>query len=272
MKIFFVRIVTKIYLSLFSFKRLKKFNVFLNNLTLRVMGFNNCCDMKKSGELYFIKRYLNNAKLCIDIGANRGEYALALLENTQSFVISYEPQNSCNVHLEKLVKNYPDRFSYHNILLSDNFKKVKFYYGSDCGGLSTASSKSNDIDYVNKRNINSKILETVTLDSNLDKIKKIGNHLDLLKIDVEGLERNILLGANNVLKELKPRFIQIEFNLHQLYNENTMISFSNILQDYDLYRLLSFSKGMTKVESHSPLSNLYYYSNYVFVHKNENIN
>lgn len=272
MKTGLIRIISTIYFRLFSFKKVQKFNLFLNGLTLRAMGFNNCCDMKKSGEYYFIKRYLNKAKLSLDIGANKGEYASLILENTESKVISFEPNKSCNCHLEKIVEKYPNRFVFKNILLLDNFDKVKFYHSSDCGGLSTASAKANKISYVHDRNQKLSMLHAATLDSIVDEIKTFGSRLDLLKIDVEGLEKKVLLGSSLLLKELRPRFIQIEFNLHQLYTGNTMIVFNDLLPEYDIYRLLGYSKGMIKVESHSPISNIFAYSNYIFVHKSEQMN
>jgi hypothetical protein len=38
--------------------------------------------------------------------------------------------------------------------------------------------------------------------------------VDLLKIDVESLEWEFLLGAKNTILEMLPKLIQIEFNPH----------------------------------------------------------
>jgi hypothetical protein len=52
----------------------------------------------------------------------------------------------------------------------------------------------------------------------LDALVETANihHIDLLKIDVEGLELEVLEGSRRTLGDLRPSYIQIEFNQHAL--------------------------------------------------------
>ena len=53
----------------------------------------------------------------------------------------------------------------------------------------------------------------ITLDSYYTKnLKGIFESLDLLKIDTEGFEYEVLMGAQQTILELKPKFIQMEYN------------------------------------------------------------
>lgn len=262
------RSISFIYSKFFSFRKTQKINHFFLNIILRAMGYNNCCDMKKSGETWFIKNYLRDAELCIDIGANRGKYSNEILKHTESDVIAFEPQNSCSHYLEKVSEEYPGRLKINNLALSSEDGYYDFYYSDDCGGLSTLSKDANNIDYVNRRNKSKSTIETKKLDSFIDDFKTLNKTIDLLKIDVEGYELNILNGAINFLKIFNPKFIQLEFNLHQLFTNNSLYNFGAILKDYNVFRLLEKNRGMIKVDVNNSNSNFYYYSNYIFVNKN----
>ena len=57
-------------------------------------------------------------------------------------------------------------------------------------------------------------------------------NVDLIKIDTEGYEMNVLKGSRNFIS--KPKFIQIEFNWHQLFTNNSLIDFSKELKTMKL--------------------------------------
>ena len=62
------------------------------------------------------------------------------------------------------------------------------------------------------------------------KIKDIFKGLDFIKIDTEGHELEVLKGARNLLKDLKPKFLQIEFNTHQLLKNVTILDYQKFLK------------------------------------------
>ena len=73
-----------------------------------------------------------------------------------------------------------------------------------------------------------------------------------------------------ILSELinkKPKFIQIEFNWHQLFREQTIYKFSKILSNYEVFKILPFGNSLIKVDPKRPESNIFHLSNFVFIRK-----
>ena len=89
--------------------------------------------------------------------------------------------------------------------------------------------------------------------------------IDLVKIDVEGFELEVFEGATNTFSSIKPRFIQMEFNCHQLFRNTSLNFFAERLPEYDLYQLIP--NGWAKRDPRHPLTNIYWFSNFVFVRK-----
>ena len=70
----------------------------------------------------------------------------------------------------------------------------------------------------------------------------------LLKIDVEGAESQVLLGALNILKEKKIKYIQIEESNYDIYQNKNNINASELLKQLNfildkkiIFPLLNFS-------------------------------
>lgn len=106
-------------------------------------------------------------------------------------------------------------------------------------------------------------VNVVTLDTYVEqnRIKKV----NLIKIDSEGLEFDILLGAKRCIELLRPDFIQIEMNWHQLYRGHSLKDFTELLPNYSMFQLTP--SGMMSRKADEPLSNLFLYSNFVFARK-----
>ncbi len=88
-------------------------------------------------------------------------------------------------------------------------------------------------------------------------------NVDFIKIDTEGFESEVFKGAKNIIMEIKPKFIQIEFNWHQLFRNHSLLYFSELLQGYLVYQLIP--NGWVLRDPKDPLTNIYSYSNFVFV-------
>ena len=91
------------------------------------------------------------------------------------------------------------------------------------------------------------------------------DNIDFIKIDTEGYEYEVITGANKTIKSLKPRFIQIEMNWHQLFKGHSLYEISQLLPKYELYQILPFGKVLYKIDSRQPLRNFYQLSNFLFV-------
>lgn len=67
------------------------------------------------------------------------------------------------------------------------------------------------------------------------------NDIVLLKIDVQGFEKNVLEGANLVLKKIDG--IQIEMSIEELYKEEVLFSNMLVFLESLGYKLFSLENG-----------------------------
>jgi len=235
------------------------------------MGYNNYSSVKRTGEYSFLKNLgQTNPRLCIDIGANKGNYSKLLLEKTGSSVIAFEPLPKAYAELLELEGRYGKRFRSYNYGVGEKCEELTLYFGSEDSELASFSTEINEIAYVSDSNINSIKVKVISLDSFFENNALEIDSIDLIKIDTEGYELEVLRGAKNTIGRLKPKFIQIENNWHQLFRNNSIFGFSSILPGYAIYRLLPYG-GMTPVDSRSPLSNIFLFSNYIFVRNDLNL-
>jgi len=217
------------------------------------------------GEIIFIKKFKElNILNCIDVGANIGEYSLEILKNqNNSKVIAFEPLPMCCTMLSSILKNYPDRFSYHEIALSNKNGRAIINYSLEKSGLSSLETKINEISYVANSNINKIEVLTKKLDDFRNE-KKFQN-IDFIKIDVEGHEMSVLDGSINFILEKKIKIIQLEYNLHQLITSSTIYMYSQKLTNYKVFQLNLLDGKLRLVDPLDPLSNLNYLSNFIFI-------
>lgn len=242
-------------------KELNQITDFLLSHALSARGYNNYRNNQESGELFFIKEILakSNPKLCIDVGANIGEYTKEILENTNSRVIAFEPVPTTFEKLVKETELYVDRIQYENKGVGAINEELIIHFNSAASAHASFSEEIKQINYVtNEEKIS---VPVVTLDSYF-KLNNI-TEVDFIKIDTEGFESEVFKGASRIFKEIKPKFVQIEFNWHQLFRNTSLYYFSQQLIDYDLYQLIP--DGWILRDPKDPLVNIYYYSNFVFV-------
>jgi FkbM family methyltransferase len=139
-------------------------------------------------EDHYPKRMLRNAKIIVDIGANVGLFSYyARLQAPHSRIIAFEPDPATFSVLEKNVK--PSSVQcFHNAVAS--FDGILEFY---CSPVSVWSSVYSVMGAANGQMVK---VPTVRLSQF---IKQSGiNHIDFLKIDVEGSEYDILLGDSEL--------------------------------------------------------------------------
>ena len=156
---------------------------------------------------------LDNKSVVIDVGANIGEFSLAIADKVGK-IISVEPDPiafkclALNMHKYKNVNSV-------NHLLSNSNGTVDFYISSDTADSSMIEPDSYD----------SKIaIQSITLDD-LMKKNSIEN-IDLLKIEAEGAEPEVLEGAKFTLSISKNVTVDCSKERH---GEDTISQVSDIL-------------------------------------------
>lgn len=239
-----------------------KFNKFLVSLGLRGLGILNYKSDDISGEAYFLKRHLSEiaSPVCVDVGANVGHYSNKILSVAPGArIIAFEP--------------HPRNYEKLNSSLGrlDNVRLYNFACGDVKGDLELFDYRSQDrsshaslyrgvIESIHKAESVSHRVPVVKLD---DILNSEGiNKIDLLKIDVEGHEMRVLIGAENHIRKGLVDCIHFEFNEMNVVSRVFFKDIYDFLPDYKFYRLLP--KGMLEIKAYSPIfCELFAYQNIV---------
>ena len=205
---------------------------------------------------------------CLDIGANVGAYTKLLLLETNAKVISFEPLPQAFEDLKKIEEKNLDRLKVFNYAIGEKNDILELNYSDN---KSEKASFTKDLDklsfYEFKKNKKVKS-EVLTLDSFFSKnLDLLSEDIDLIKIDTEGFELEVIKGAKETIKKKLPKYIQIEFNWHQLFKGQTLYNFSEHLEKYDLFQILPYGNDLVKVDPNRPETNIYHLSNFVYIRK-----
>ena len=260
-------IIGRVYTLIVARPSMQPFNDWLFRLAIRGKGYNHAGPVAVTGEAAFMKLLAQfDPSLCIDVGANRGHYSEALLTLTNTKIIAFEPLPKAFDSLRALQERFPLRIDAINKGVGDLDCVLDLHYGAADSELASFSDEVNGIDYVRAENQNVLKVPVTTLDSffKQQEYSSIAR-IDLMKIDTEGYEYEVLRGATQTLARLRPLFIQIEYNWHQLFKNQSLYSISKLLDKYNVYQLLPENGGMSKVDARLPQNNVYQYSNFVFV-------
>ena len=264
---FFLNFLQNIYIFIFSKKIFHFLNKIILHLSLKSLGYKNHGSFFVTGEAFVINKIKKfGINLSLDIGAHQGSYTKLLLEKTNSNVIAFEPfDENCN-KIAKINKKNLSRLIIKKIALSDRRKSKKIYFFDKKSQLSSFSEKIKNFSYNKNKKLNFTKIKTDTLDNHIKRdLKKFNYKIDFIKIDTEGHEYEVILGAQNIIKKCKPKFIQIEMNWHNLFSNRNIYNFSKLLKNYDFYIVLPFNSGLNKIDVNSPNNNIYHLSNFLCI-------
>jgi FkbM family methyltransferase len=185
------------------------------------------------------KRLLKPGSIAFDVGANIGMMTMlyAKLVGPSGRVHSFEPNPAVMHSLAAAVA----RAKYENVQLNEAALSAAtgtFTLKAPMGNLGSASliremsDQSNYLEYS---------VQVGTLDDYV--WKQSVRSIDLIKIDVEGAELDVLLGAKRTLAEIRPQAILFEDNSSSTASESPVIEF---LRTED-YEVLSIPKALFRM-------------------------
>lgn len=212
-------------------------------LKLRLQPHNNTIERKillsakkrEAKELAFMQEKLNNASVFIDIGANMGYYSLMAAQMGCGTILAFEPNPvvyerfQTNIALNGFQNHI--RFFDHGLGSEESTGTLKLC-AIDMGSSTALEDQDQDkAGLEDGQQIQFKIrpLETVLKEEKIETI-------DVMKIDVEGLEDKILIPFfEKVEPPLHPRYIIIEDNINNGWETNVI----DYLLSHGYQRLLS---------------------------------
>ena len=243
-------------------------NIFLS-LTLNAKGYKNFGNFKQTGEKKFLQSISQDLKISLDIGANIGKYTELLLLESNSKIISFEPLKEAFNELKKIENINQDRLKVFNYALGEENTSLELNFSDEKSEKATFIKDIDKLSFFEHEKNKKLMTKILTLDNFfLENSSLINNKdIDLIKIDTEGFELEVIKGAKETIKNKKPKYIQLEFNWHQLFKNHSMYQFSQHLINYELFQILPFGEKLAKVDPIRPETNIFHLSNFVYIRK-----
>lgn len=240
----------------------------LHRLSLYGMNYGRSGDIDTSGEQQVFKlikkQFLRKASgVYLDCGANIGEYVLELVDNVNrnSLIYAFEPGRIPFSELElktKALKNV----KVVQKGVGDKNETLELY--SNAVNTKHSSMFRRDMSHWGQEfslAIPEKI-EIIRLDQFL--IEKGHEHIDFMKIDVEGFEMNCLKGLGAFLTEGRVDMIQFEFGVATIDAKVYFKDFFQLLNgQYKIYRILK--DGFYLIHEYDEILEVFITTNYLVV-------
>jgi len=180
---------------------------------------------------------ISNSGVIIDVGANVGIFSkLSRDLYPQASIYSIEPIINTFECLKKNFEN-DSRVQIFNMALGDSKRKQRMSFSNQNSEISKIDSKGNII------------VDMQSLDEfvRINKIKKI----DLLKIDTEGFEQRVLLGAKEALAITRYVFIEVTLENNPNYTLSSLMS--NLYSKNYNFNLIGFRNFADTSEGKAPI-------------------
>lgn len=254
---------TIIQCLLLSCINIQSFTIKPYNKTNCHNAYNNS-NMNTNGELDVMKHIIKKGMLIFDVGANIGEWT----QNVQNLhrnntIFAFEP---IPTSFAKLSGKYESKsVSCFNVGLGKRSKTQDIYVYDGVAGSRLCSFYYRPIleKLLNKKPYIMKV-PVVTLDAFCQQHNI--NHIDYLKIDTEGAELDVLLGARQLLSSHKIDYIQFEYGGAFQDAQTTLKSVYNLLTSNGYHVFIIAPKGLIYLEKWSNEYENYQHSNCFAIH------
>lgn len=177
---------------------------------------------------------LSEHPIIIDVGANKGEWSDVVMKMIPDCCVVFIEPNQVLLHYMMIKYDYNENdIKYLNCAAYwRSGKTVPFYYFTNRNnGLSSI--------YRNKKwehlPMKTGKVETISIDDYCDRSGI--DHIDFIKIDVEGAETEVIRGMEKILHGRRVKFIQIEYSPHYQLGNFTFLNIINTVsaRGYNVY-------------------------------------
>lgn len=173
-----------------------------------------------------LSKELKKNMVCLDVGGNIGYYTLfeSNIVGENGKVIAIEPSPPNFQHLKKNLEiQNTENVDAYNFAAGDKDGEINFLvYEESNGSFTIPDGETTDLPGELIK------VQAKRLDTFLDELKQ--DHVDFVRMDVEGYESHIIGGMTNTIKKSKPMF-QIEVHASIMGKEGTK-KFLKTFQDF----------------------------------------
>jgi FkbM family methyltransferase len=154
--------------------------------------------------------------ILLDVGAYHGDFTKSLLvSNKIQFSLLFEPNIENLAHLRRVFVN-DSRVNIVSAAVSDSMSEVDFYYTSDLATGSVLQYEDSNQNYT-ATEIKKTTVKQITLDHYFSN-NFVDTPISIVKIDTQGADLKVLMGAKSVLKKYHPLLV-IELIFIDLYKQ-----------------------------------------------------
>jgi FkbM family methyltransferase len=176
-----------------------------------------------SSEISAVTLVKHDRGVAVDVGANRGQSAIQIANLKPGFqIVAFEPNEHCRLPLRIVGRMLGNAFDLHLVGLSDS-RGLMTYYEPRVGRIPVSAEGT----FYRKnlgRNVAGRIGSNFQITQKVLRTEKLDDFNlapDFIKIDVQGAELSVLIGAHNTIKTRRP-ILLIERNSS---NEDQVISY-----------------------------------------------
>ncbi|MBS1976347.1 MAG: FkbM family methyltransferase [Bacteroidetes bacterium] len=235
---------------------------------LKGMNYGRAGDYMFNGEGPLIQsiRSMVSSRTCVlfDVGANKGEFTRKVMEewlgmNYHLYV--FEPAEKSFEILRQTVQS-PGYVYFFKLGFGEAPGMMDLYTNEEGSGL--ASVYQRDLSHHNIDFSKRETIEVTTIDLFCEQNKI--EHIDFLKLDVEGHELAVLRGAHKMLSAGRIQIVQFEFGGCNIDSRTFFRDYYNFFRkDFHLYRVLS--NGLLPIDDYSEKLEVFQSANYLAVRK-----
>lgn len=237
----------------------------LYTLALRGMNYGNGGNYRESGEKWvidYVGRTFRNEKLVVfDVGANVGNYGLALrsILGQEATIHAFEPSAATYSKLQAALGN-DQSVVLNQVGLSNQPGTLTLYSnaeGSDFASVYERNLDHHGVQMNQKEEIQLKTIDDYCAEMHIERIH-------FLKLDIEGNELNALKGASNLLEKGAIAMIQFEFGGCNVDARTFFRDYWLLLHNqFRIYRILK--DGLAEVKQYNENFEIFANINYLAI-------
>lgn len=260
--------MTRLFDNLFGRKSLQRTFRHFYQLGLKGMNYGRASDYTHNGEAWLVDtlRHMISSPTAVlfDVGANQGVFTKHLIRAWQGMsyqLYAFEPSAKTFAILRNQVADLP----YVHLVnkgLGDQPGRRDLYFDKEGSGLASVYPRDlshHHIDFSTRETIELTTLDQFCAQQELD-------HIDFLKLDVEGHELSVLKGGERMIGEGRVPLIQFEFGGCNIDSRTYFRDYFNFFKDrYTLHRILA--DGLEPLPDYSEKLEVFQSANYLAIRK-----
>lgn len=259
------RLADRLLSFLLSRRSMFAFNRMLLMAAFRGLGIGNW--RSNRGERLFLRnlaRRMPKDAVILDIGANRGAYAaMVRAAFPKARIYAFEPHPASLAELERVASRLDFEAIRSACGAEEGSLTLYDYPGGKGSSHASAFREVIEEHHMAQSHGHSEAIEVpvTTVDRFLQ--ERGIERVDLMKVDVEGLDLSVLNGAKGAFSAGRIRMVQFEFSELDVHARTFFQDFKQFLNEFEIYRILDNGALLPLADHPVPLVEIFHYQNLV---------